>query len=48
MKIGQHDTAVDYLEKSYQLDPRDKELEAYLNELRSDNRGYISVPSDGR
>jgi tetratricopeptide (TPR) repeat protein len=48
MKIGQHDTAVDYLEKSYQLDPRDKELEAYLNELRSDNRGYISVPIDGR
>ncbi len=48
MKIGQHDTAVDYLEKSYQLDPRDKELEAYLNELRSDNRGYISVPADGR
>jgi hypothetical protein len=30
------------------LDPRDKELEAYLNELRSDNRGYISVPIDGR
>ena len=48
MKIGQHDTAIDYLEKSYQLDPRDKELEAYLNELRSDNRGYISVPADGR
>ena len=48
MKIGQHDTAVDYLEKSYQLDPRDKELETYLNELRSDNRGYISVPADGR
>ena len=48
MKIGQHDTAVDYLEKSYQLDPRDKELEVYLNELRSDNRGYISVPIDGR
>ena len=48
MKIGQHDTAVDYLEKAYQLDPRDKELEAYLNELRSDNRGYISVPIDGR
>lgn len=34
MKIGQHDTAVDYLEKSYQLDPRDKELEQYLNQLR--------------
>ncbi len=48
MKIGQHDTAVDYLEKSYQLDPRDKDLEVYLNELRSDNRGYISVPADGR
>lgn len=48
MKIGQHDTAVDYLEKSHQLDPRDKDLEVYLNELRSDNRGYISVPADGR
>lgn len=48
MKIGQHDTAVDYLEKAYQLDPRDKDLEAYLNELRSDSRGYISVPIDGR
>lgn len=48
MKIGQHDTAIDYLEKAYQLDPRDKELEVYLNELRSDNRGYIPVPIDGR
>ncbi len=34
MKIGQRDTAVDYLHKAYQLDPRDTELEEYLNQLK--------------
>ncbi|MBI1928440.1 tetratricopeptide repeat protein [Candidatus Poribacteria bacterium] len=34
MKIGQHDAAVDYLQKAHQLDPRDTELEEYLNQLK--------------
>jgi tetratricopeptide (TPR) repeat protein len=34
MKIGQRNIAVDYLENAYRLDPRDKELEEYLNQLR--------------
>ena len=34
MKIGQRGIAVDYLENAYRLDPRDKELEEYLNQLR--------------
>ena len=34
MKIGQHDAAIDYFEKAYQLDPRDKELEQYLSQFK--------------
>ena len=34
MKIGQRSAAVDLLENAYRLDPRDKELEEYLNQLR--------------
>ncbi len=34
MKIGQRSIALDYLENAYRLDPRDKELEEYLNQLR--------------
>ena len=34
MKIGRHDTAVDYLQKAYQLDPRDEDLEQYLNQFK--------------
>ncbi|MCZ6677826.1 MAG: tetratricopeptide repeat protein [Candidatus Poribacteria bacterium] len=34
MKIGQYDTAIDYLEKAFELDPRDEELQQYLNQLR--------------
>ncbi len=34
MKIGQRNAAVDLLENAYRLDPRDKELEEYLNQLR--------------
>ncbi|MCH8292811.1 hypothetical protein IH992_17105 [Candidatus Poribacteria bacterium] len=34
MKIGQTDTAIDYLQKAYELDPRDKELGEYLEQFR--------------
>lgn len=34
MKIGQHDIAIDYLQKAYELDPRDTELEEYLNQFK--------------
>ncbi len=34
MKLGQSDTAVDYLQQAYQLDPRDKELEQYLSQFK--------------
>ena len=34
MKIGKRTAAVDLLENAYRLDPRDKELEEYLNQLR--------------
>ena len=43
MNVGRHDTAVDYLEKAYELDPRDEELGQYLNELRSKNMPIIST-----
>jgi len=34
MKLGQSDTAVDYLQEAYALDPRDKELEQYLSQFK--------------
>jgi tetratricopeptide (TPR) repeat protein len=41
MKIGRYDTAIDYLEKALELDPRDEDLQEYLNQLRSDNTPII-------
>jgi tetratricopeptide (TPR) repeat protein len=34
MKVGKTDTALDYFQEAYKLDPRDKELEEYLNQFR--------------
>ncbi len=34
MKVGKTDTAIDYYEEAYKLDPRDTELEEYLNQFR--------------
>ncbi len=34
MKIGHRDVGVDNLQKAYRLDPRDKELEQYLNQFK--------------
>ena len=34
MKIGQTDSAVDYLRQAYDLDPRDKKLEQYLTQFK--------------
>ena len=34
MKVGKTDTAIDYLQEAHKLDPRDTELEEYLNQFR--------------
>lgn len=34
MKVGKTDTALDHYQEAYKLDPRDTELEEYLNQLR--------------
>ena len=34
MKVGKTDTALDYFQEAYKLDPRDSELEEYLNQFR--------------
>ena len=34
MKVGKTDRALDYYQKAYELDPRDAELEEYLNQFR--------------
>ncbi len=34
MKVGRTDKALDYYEEAYKLDPRDAELEEYLNQFR--------------
>ena len=34
MKVGKTDTALDHYQEAYKLDPRDTELEEYLNQFR--------------
>ena len=34
MKVGKTDSAIDYYQEAYKLDPRDAELEEYLNQFR--------------
>ena len=34
MKVGKTDSALDYYQEAYELDPRDAELEEYLNQFR--------------
>ena len=34
MKVGKTDTALDHFQEAYKLDPRDTELEEYLNQFR--------------
>ena len=34
MKVGRTDKALDYYQEAYKLDPRDAELEEYLNQFR--------------
>jgi tetratricopeptide (TPR) repeat protein len=34
MKVGKTDTALDYFQEAHELDPRDTELEEYLNQFR--------------
>ena len=34
MKVGKTDTALDHYQEAYKLDPRDAELEEYLNQFR--------------
>ncbi|MXV73246.1 tetratricopeptide repeat protein [Candidatus Poribacteria bacterium] len=34
MKVGKTDSALDYYQEAYKLDPRDTELEEYLNQFR--------------
>ena len=34
MKVGKTDRALDYYQEAYELDPRDTELEEYLNQFR--------------
>jgi tetratricopeptide (TPR) repeat protein len=34
MKVGKTDRALDYFQEAYKLDPRDAELEEYLNQFR--------------
>ena len=34
MKVGKTDNALDYYQEAYELDPRDAELEEYLNQFR--------------
>ena len=34
MKVGKTDSALDYYQEAYKLDPRDAELEEYLNQFR--------------
>ncbi len=35
MKVGKTDTAIDYYQEAYKLDPRDTELEEYLSQFRN-------------